>query len=99
MSDRDPEKTFNDKKQADQYDKMLELAENVSLWLEQKMPELDEKHSEAIGLLIAENKDKLALAFKGKSDVLLEQPEAQSDDSSPVATESGEKVTKIKAAG
>jgi len=98
MSDRDPEKTFNDKKQADQYDKMLELAENVSLWLEQKMPELDEKHSEAIGLLIAENKDKLALAFKGKSDALSEVKAEQTEDTNK-ATPSGEKVTKIQAAG
>ena len=34
MSDRDQSKTFNDKKEADNYDKMLELAESGSQWLE-----------------------------------------------------------------
>ena len=37
MSDRDPKTTFSDKKAADNYDKMLELAENVSLWMEKSI--------------------------------------------------------------
>ena len=42
MSDRDPKKTFTDKKAADNYDKMLELAENVSLWIEKSIKGLSE---------------------------------------------------------
>ena len=73
MSDRDDSKTFTDKKAADQYDKMLELAENVSAWIEQKIDGLSEQQVEQIGMLIAENKDQLAKAIKGKPEVLLEE--------------------------
>lgn len=86
MSDRDTSKTFTDKKDADQYDKMLELAENVSAWLEQKVENLSENQAETIGMLIAENKELLAKAIKGKPEVLLET-NTDSEDSkvTPIA--------------
>lgn len=87
MSDRDSEKTFTDKKAADNYDKMLELAENVSLWMEKSIQGLSEEQIEKIGLLVAENKDVLAKAIKGKSEVLLQDEQVDED----------EKVTKISA--
>jgi len=89
MSDRDQSKTFSDKKEADNYDKMLELAENVSVWMERSIEGLNEKQTEAIGLLLASNKDKLLLALKGKPEQLLETEKAEA--------ESGEKVTPISA--
>jgi uncharacterized protein len=85
MSDRDQNKSFNDKKEADNYDKMLELAENVSIWLEKSIAGLSEDQSESIGLLLAENKDELLKALKGKPEVLLNlddkttEKEAQDD--------------------
>ncbi len=79
MSDRDQSKTFTDKKEADQYDKMLELAENVSAWMESEIEGLSEEQVEAIGMLIAENKDQLAKAIKGKPEVLLEKPESNEE--------------------
>ncbi len=85
MSDRDQSKTFNDKKEADNYDKMLELAENVSLWVEKEIPGLNEEQVESIGLLLAENKDLLAKALKGKPEVLLQNEDTE------------EKVTPISA--
>ncbi len=87
MSDRDSEKTFTDKKAADNYDKMLELAENVSLWMEKSIQGLSEEQVEQIGLLIAENKDVLAKAIKGKSEILLQDQVIEEND----------KVTKISA--
>ena len=87
MSDRDSEKTFTDKKAADNYDKMLELAENVSLWMEKSIKGLSEEQIEQIGLLVAENKDVLAKAIKGKSDILLQEEQIEAD----------ENVTKISA--
>ena len=90
MSDRDNSKTFTDKKEADQYDKMLELAENVSAWMEQEISGLSEEQTEAIGMLIAKNKDQLAKAIKGKPEVLLmseEQGKSSEEDSkvTPIA--------------
>ena len=87
MSDRDSEKTFTDKKAADNYDKMLELAENVSLWIEKSIEGLTEVQIESIGMLIAENKDLLAKAIKAKPEVLLQDEIVEEDD----------KVTKISA--
>ena len=89
MSDRDQSKTFSDKKEADNYDKMLELAENVSLWMERSVEGLNETQTEAIGLLLARNKDKLLLALKGKPEQLLETEKAETDND--------EKVTSISA--
>ncbi len=100
MSDRDKNKTFNDKKSADNYDKMLELAENVSLWLEQSTEGLSEKQTEEIGLLIAQNKDKFALAFKNQPERLLEKADEVSkiaDKTAERAKTSGDKVTKLSA--
>ena len=74
MSDRNTDKTFTEKKAADDYDKMLELAENVSFWMEKKIPDLNEAQIEGIGLLIAQNKDLLAKAMKSKPGILLEEP-------------------------
>jgi len=87
MSDRDPNKTFTDKKSADNYDKVLELAENVSLWVEKSIKGLSEEQVESIGMLIAENKEVLSKAIKSKPEILLEDRQVEEDD----------KVTKISA--
>lgn len=72
MSDRDPSKrTFTSKAEADALDRKLELAENLQAFLEKQVPELDEGLGERISLLLAEHKDALAQAFKGKADELL----------------------------
>jgi len=101
MSDRDKNQTFSDKKAADNYDKMLELAENVSLWLEQSIQGLSEQQVEDIGLLVAQNKDKLAQAIKNHPEKLLqkeaEEPTKISDSKASRKTESVDKVTKLSA--
>jgi uncharacterized protein len=86
MSDRDQSKTFTDKKEADNYDKMLELAESVSAWFELEIDGLNESQIEQIGLLIARNKDNLLKAFKGKPEVLLESSEdSESENVTPIS--------------
>ncbi len=101
MSDRDQNKTFKDKKAADNYDKMLELAENVSLWFEQSIQGLSEQQIEDIGLLVAQNKDKLAQAIKNHPEKLLqkepEKPTKISDSKSASKEEQSNKVTKLTA--
>lgn len=87
MSDRDSSKTFTDKKSADNYDKVLELAEYVSLWIEKSIDGLSEQQIESIGMLVAENKDLLAKAIKSKPEALLQEESVEEDD----------KVTKISA--
>jgi dsDNA-binding SOS-regulon protein len=71
MSDRDLEKrTFTDKKEADALDKKLELAENLRIFLEARIEGLDEEKAEQIGLLIADYKDEMLIALKGRPEVL-----------------------------
>jgi dsDNA-binding SOS-regulon protein len=72
MSDRDQEKrTFTSKADADALDRKLELAENLQIFLEKQVPGIDEILCERISLLIAEHKDLVAMALKGKADELL----------------------------
>lgn len=83
MSDRDTNRTFTSKKEADEYDKMLELAEAVSHFMETRITGLNEQQVEEIGLVFARNKDVLAQAIKGKADVLFATQNDQNDDEAP----------------
>lgn len=49
--------TFASKKEADAYDKMLDMAEAFTDWLAQQQPDMDESQAETLGLLLAEQKD------------------------------------------
>lgn len=83
---------FEDKKQAEEHDKMLELAANITSLIEEQVDGIDEKHSEAIGLLLAERRDDLAKACKGKPEVLLTAVPGNKDISDAL---DGENVTPI----
>src|SRR5690554_7721751 len=63
---------FEDKKQAEEHDKYLELAANITSLIENEIPGISEQHSEAIGLLLAQRRDQLAKVCKGTPDELLE---------------------------
>lgn len=63
---------FDDKKEADAYDKMLELAEQFTALLESQIPGIDEKAGEAFGLLLANNRELVIQACKGRPGVLEE---------------------------
>lgn len=63
---------FEDRKLAEEHDKYLELAANITQLIESEIPGIDEKHSEAIGLLLALRREPLAKACKGKPDELLQ---------------------------
>lgn len=76
---------FADKKEAEEYDKMLELAANISYLIEQNIPNVDETVCENIGLLLAKHRDNLAKACKGKPEVLLEAETETKDNISPLA--------------
>ena len=69
--DRD-DSMFDSKKEADAYDKMLELAENFSLFLGKQIEGISEQDAENIGLLLSKNKNVLIAACKGNPDLLLD---------------------------
>jgi len=87
---------FEDKKAADAHDKMLELAENITLLIEAGVPGINEQHAEAVGLLLASRSDDLVKACKGKPDVLVETLEnSGTPPQDALSTENG-KVASIK---
>ncbi len=66
---------FADRKAAEEHDRMLELAECLSSFLQSQMT-INEEQAEEIGLVLARNKEPLSKAFKGKPSVLQELVEA-----------------------
>ncbi|AMO55859.1 YebG family protein [Endozoicomonas montiporae] len=77
---------FTDKKSAEEHDRMLELAANLTTLLEDHFT-MDEQLAEDIGLLLSRNKDILSKAFKGKPDLVLEigKPSDEKDPDSEAA--------------
>ena len=57
--------TFATKKEADAYDKMLDIADNLFEFLESSKIKLNENQLEDISLLLAENRDKLMPILRG----------------------------------
>ncbi|WP_027330560.1 YebG family protein [Marinimicrobium agarilyticum] len=83
--DRDG-KMFDDKKAAEAHDKLLELAANITQLIETQIEGISEEHSEAIGLLLAERRDQLAKACKGKPEALLEEVENSNENVTHLAS-------------
>ncbi len=81
--DRD-DSMFDNKKDADSYDKMLELAESISAFLGQRIEGLSEDDAENIGLLLSKNKSLLVAACKGNPDALLDVDADEQQDASNV---------------
>lgn len=88
---------FQDKKEAEEYDKMLELAENISQLLDQHVPGASSEHNEAIGLFLAKHRDLLARACKGKPELLLEEIAQTESSSKPEPNDN--KVAQLAAKG
>ena len=57
--------TFATKKEADAYDKMLDIADNLFEFLESSKIKFSENQLEDISLLLADNKDKLIPILRG----------------------------------
>ena len=98
--------TFANKKEADAYDKMLDMAEAFTDWLLQHQPALDESQAETLGLLIAEQKDAVQHILRtsklpeAAAAATSSQPEAVSDDGAdePQEEPAIKKVRAVKAA-
>ncbi|MFV8572043.1 YebG family protein [Marinobacter sp. SBS5] len=71
---------FQSKAEADARDKVLELAENVALWLEKNVDGISEELAEKCAISIAEHKDLFAKAMK-KPELLTEVGEVAPTES------------------
>ncbi|PKC38107.1 hypothetical protein V462_06920 [Pantoea ananatis 15320] len=91
--------TFANKKEADAYDKMLDMAEAFTDWLLTHQAEMDESQAETLGLLLAEQKDAVQHILRTSK-----LPQSTSGGSAPEATDadhapqSDKKVRAVKAA-
>lgn len=83
MCDRD-NSMHDSKKEADERDKMLELAEEFTSLLEARLGKVDDLLAEEFGLLLARNKDKVVLACKGKPEALRELDSETQDNVAPL---------------
>jgi dsDNA-binding SOS-regulon protein len=81
--DRD-DTMYENKKDADAHDKMLELAESFSAFLGRHIDSISEKDAENIGLLLSQNKNVLIAACKGNPDLLLDLGEDGQQESSNI---------------
>jgi dsDNA-binding SOS-regulon protein len=75
---------FDNKKDADAHDKMLELAEGFSVFLGRQIENISEEDAENIGLLLSRNKSLLIAACKGNPDLLLDIGNDDQQESSNV---------------
>ncbi len=64
---------FTTKKEADEHDKMMELAANIGYLLEKNIDGINEQLGETIGIYLSKKRDLLARACKGKPEILLEE--------------------------
>ncbi len=58
--------TFMDKKAADEYDKMLDMADNLSEMFEQAPVELSESIREELSVYLAQNREEVLIALQAK---------------------------------
>ena len=94
--------SFASKKEADAYDKMLDLAEVLNDWLVTCPLELDEAQRDNMSMWLAERKDALHHILKSGKLPAAEMPESAptEDEAQPGAAEEGaaKKPRKAKAA-
>lgn len=58
--------TFMDKKAADEYDKMLDMADNLTELFESSSIELSESQREELSIYIAQNREEVLIALQAK---------------------------------
>ncbi|MBZ6389024.1 MAG: YebG family protein [Pantoea dispersa] len=92
--------TFANKKDADAWDKMLDMADAFTDWLQQHQPAMDEAQAEALGMLLAEQKDAVQHILRTSKlpDAVKDIGETAADDSDTAAPEKEKKVRAVKAA-
>lgn len=67
-----------DKKEADRYDKMLDVADNLAAFIQAKGIGIQDDLLEELSILLSKNKDKVAKMFKGvDAPSLLEEEKAE----------------------
>lgn len=69
-STRAPEVLMTDRKAADEYDAMLELAERVTAVIQKAVPGISDNDADNLGVYMAKHRDVFAKAFSKKPELL-----------------------------
>jgi len=83
--------TFMDKKAADEYDKMLDMADNLAEMFEQAPVELTEPMREELSIYFAQRREDVLVALQAKKPKIIK---AKNPDVDPIATEKSEAPVK-----
>ena len=89
--------TFTTKKEADAYDKMLDIADNIFEFIETASLDIDEGVLEDLSLYLAENKENAVSILKGiklKSPSIPEQKKPEPKKAAPEKVKTKQKKTK-----
>ena len=70
-------KTFMDKKAADEYDKMLDIADNISVLLADAPIAFNEEDKEQLSIFFAKQREELLIALQAK------KPKAEKKETAP----------------
>jgi len=68
--------TFMDKKSADDYDKMLDMADSLIAMFESSPLELSESASEELAVYLAKNREEVLIALQAKKPKVAKKPKA-----------------------
>jgi dsDNA-binding SOS-regulon protein len=71
---------FASKKDAEAYDRMLELAESFTAFIEANTNGISTEDAEALGQLMSQHKDQIVAACKGKPESLLSIAATEAED-------------------
>ena len=84
--------TFADKKAADEYDRMLDMADNLTALFESSTIEIDDKLKEDLGIYMAKNRDEVLYALMAKKRPAATKPEAKSKPETKAETAANDEV-------
>lgn len=87
-------KTFTTKKDADAYDKMLDIADGLFAYIKSSDVELDEDKLDGLATYLAKNSDEVIAILRGTS--LKKAPKQDVAEADDVAAADKDKVTKIQ---
>jgi dsDNA-binding SOS-regulon protein len=98
-------KTFMDKKSADEYDKMLDMADNLSQMFSQSSVTLSDSANEELSIYLAQHREEVLVALLAKKPAIKKESEkntplvdVEANDSSDQKTPSKAKGSKAKVA-
>ena len=83
--------TFDNKKEADAYDKELEISEDMSVLLEKSDVKIDDKQMEELCLFLAKNKEQAMAVLKGSKPKVDASSKPMKEKAAPAAKKAEDK--------